>query len=59
MILQPPLIPKFPTWLLLLGLLPDAKKLKEYAVLAKEGLDVAREKARALGKEHRRKYVEQ
>ena len=55
MIIRPPLIPKFPGWILLLSLLPDAKKLKEYAELAKDGLDVAREKARALGKEHRRK----
>lgn len=50
-------IPKFPGWILLLGLLPEAKKLKEYAELAKEGLEAARKKARALGKEHRRKYV--
>ena len=59
MIISPPRIPRIPTWWILLGLLPDAKKLKEYAEIAKEGLGVAREKALALGKEHRRKYIEQ
>ena len=58
MIIRPPYMPKFPGWWMLLGLLPDAKKLKEYAELAKEGLQNAREKARDLGKEHRKKYCE-
>lgn len=56
MLIYPRYIPRMSNWWLLLGLLPEAGKLKEYAELAKDGLNRAREAARELGKEHGRKY---
>lgn len=57
MIINPRCFPRMSNWWLLLGLLPEAGKLKEYAALAKDGLDKARDVARELGKEHGRKFA--
>ena len=56
MLIYPRYIPRMSNWWLLLGLLPEAGKLKEYAALAKDGLDKARKVARELDEEHGRKY---
>lgn len=50
--------PTHPVWLLLYGILQDPEKLKKIAGVAMNGILAAREKACEVGKEHRKKYID-